>query len=135
MPGSAPGAAPLPGQPAPGPVPPSVTPSSPSAQPSPSASQGHLVAAPARLALVVPAVGTKAHGAFVLTAVGGPVGDFVITVPAQMAARIKVSPYTGSLPAGGQVQVTVTVTGRTPFHTDLYVNPGNITVPLTVVVS
>jgi hypothetical protein len=112
------------------PAPVTVAPSpQPPPQSSPPPSPGYLVAAPDQL-ILVPDKGDKgkARGTFVLTASGGPVGNFVITVPPQAADRVKVFPAAGSLPAGGQVQVTVTVAGKAPLDTDLTVNPGGITI-------
>jgi hypothetical protein len=96
-----------------------------SATPPPPA-QGYLEAAPAEL-ILVPAKG-KALGTFVLTAVGGPVGNFSITVPPGLADRVTVTPSAGSLPSGGQVLVTVTVAGKAALEAGLTVNPGTITV-------
>jgi Sigma-70 region 2 len=121
---SAPGMAPQAGPPVPASARPSPRPPSPAPQPP---SQGYLVAAPDQL-ILVPAAKGKTRGTFVLAATGGPVASFVITVPPELADRIKVFPSSGSLPSGGEVQVTVTVSGKAPLDADLTVNPGGFTV-------
>jgi hypothetical protein len=77
--------------------------------------------------ILVPAKG-KTRGTFVLTAINGRVSHFVITVPPEVAGRVKVTPASGSLPSGGVVTVTVTVAGKAPVDTDLTVDPGAITI-------
>jgi hypothetical protein len=113
--------------------------SSPSASRSPSASptptptptQGILKVAPDTLALTSTG-GTAASGKFVLSAAGGPVGDYVIKVPASMSGKITVTPATGSLAKGGSVTVTVTVTSKTALNTYVTVDPGGITVTVVL---
>jgi hypothetical protein len=97
-----------------------------SSAPAPPVTQGYLVAAPDQLILL--SAKGKTQGIFVLTAAGGPVGHFEITVPPDAADRLKVSPSAGSLPSGGQVQVTVTVNGAAPLDTYLTVDPGNVAI-------
>jgi len=128
---------------APSPAPPSVTekpPASPSqtsssASPSPSPStspaQGSLLAVPGRLVLTA-AKGQSDSGFFVLTATGGPVSEYAIEVPAAMAGKVMVSPSRGSLPANGYVAVTVTVTSNAALSTYLTVEPGNLTIQVTL---
>jgi hypothetical protein len=77
--------------------------------------------------------GKAVSGKFVLSAVGGPVGDYSIKVPAGMSGKLTVTPATGSLADGGSVTVTVTVTSKTALNTYVTVDPGGITV--TVVLS
>jgi hypothetical protein len=89
------------------------------------------MAAPDQL-ILVPAAKGKTRGTFMLTAAGGPVASFVIKVPPQLADRVKVIPSSGSLPSGGEVQVTVIVSGKAPLDADLAVNPGGITVTVLV---
>jgi len=126
---------------APSPVPPSLTitpepsasPSqasssaSPSPSPSTSPAQGSLLAVPDKL-LLTSAKGKAVSGFFLLTATGGPVSEYTIEVPAAMAGKVTVSPSNGSLPAGGYVTVTVTVTSNVTLNTYLTVEPGNLTV-------
>ena len=108
---------------------------SPSASPSPSPStspaQGSLLAAPGRLVLTA-AKGKPASGFFVLTTTGGPVSEYAIGVPAAMAGKVMVSPTRGSLPANGYVAVTVTVTSNVALNTYLTVEPGNLTIRVTL---
>jgi hypothetical protein len=112
--------------PTPSPTPsPSRTPS-PSPTPSPTPSPGYLVVAPNSLQLV--STTGKAASGFLLTAKNGPVSDYTITVPAAMAGKVTVSPSRGSLPAGGFVEVTVTVTSKVALTTHITVEPGNLTV-------
>ena len=124
---------------APSPAPPSATekppasPSSASPSPSPSTSpaQGYLVAVPGRLVLTA-AKGKTVSGFFVLTVTGGPVSEYAIEVPAVKAGKVIVSPSRGSLPANGYVAVTVTVTSNVALNTDLTVEPGNLTIQVTL---
>ena len=66
--------------------------------------------------------------AFVAGEPDGPVGYYTVKVPAGLAAKVTVAPSSGSLPAGGYVVVTVTVTSKAALSTDLTVEPGNLTV-------
>jgi hypothetical protein len=86
------------------------------------------VAVPDQLILVPGKGKGKARGTFVLTAINGPVSDFVIMVPPEMADRVRVTPASGSLPSGGAITVTVTVAGKAALDTLLTVNPGNVTI-------
>ena len=63
-----------------------------------------------------------------LTAQNGPVSQYTIKVPAAMGGKVKVSPSSGSLSAGGFVQVTVTVTSTAAVTTHVTVQPGNLVV-------
>ena len=108
-------------------------PPSPSPSPSPSTSpaQGHLLAAPGKLALTA-VKGKSVSGLFVLTAAGGPVSGYSIAVPAAMAGKVTVAPSRGSLPAGGYVTVTVTVTSNVALSTYVTVEPGNLAIQVTL---
>ena len=86
---------------------------------------------PGRLVLTT-AKGKAVSGFFVLTATGGPVSEYAIAVPAAMAGKVTVSPSRGSLPANGYVAVTVTVTSNVALNTDLTVEPGNLTIRVTL---
>ena len=117
---------PSPSRPSPS-APPSPSPSpSPTPSPSTSPAPGHLLAAPASLALTA-AAGKTVSGTFLLTAVGGPVSEYTITVPVT-AGKIMVAPTRGSLPAGGFVSVTVTMTSKVALNTAITVQPGDLTV-------
>src|SRR5271165_5110280 len=112
---------------------PSATSPSPSPSPSPSTSpaQGHLLAAPSSL-LLTAAKGKAVSGFFVLTATGGPISEYIVKVPAAVAAKVTVSPSTGFLPAGGYAAVTVTVTSNVALSTYVTVEPGNLTIGVTL---
>ncbi len=101
--------------------------SSPSPSPSPSPAQGHLLVVPAQL-LLTSKSGKPASGFFGLTAANGPVSHYTITVPAGVAGKVKVARSGGSLPAGGYVEVIVTVTSTGTLATHVIVEPGNLTV-------
>jgi hypothetical protein len=78
--------------------------------------------------------GKAASGKFVLSAVGGPVGDYVIKVPAALSGEMTVTPAKGSLAHGGSVTVTVTVTSKTALNTSVTVDPGSITVTVLLAI-
>ncbi len=78
--------------------------------------------------------GKAASGLFVLTAVGGPVSHYAIQVPAAVAGKVAVSPSQGSLPAGGYVTVTVTVTSTVALNTHVTVEPGNLTITVVLTI-
>ena len=90
-------------------------------------------AAPTSLALSA-VKGTAVKGTFVLTAEGGPVSDYAITVPAGVATEVTVAPASGSLKAGASVTVTVTVKSQVALDTKVTANPGGlvITVVFTI---
>jgi hypothetical protein len=121
-PASATSAGPSPGRSTPAP---SASPS-PSVSPSTSPAQGHLLVAPAKLALTSVS-GKTTHKSFVLTAAGGPVSHYTVQVAA-MPGRVKVSPASGTLPVNGTVTVTVTVTSKVALTTDVIVTPGKLRV-------
>jgi RNA polymerase sigma factor (sigma-70 family) len=99
---------------------------SPSPSPSPSVTPGTPQASPMLVTLQQSAAGGPFSATFTLTAAGGPVASFSITQP----AGLSVSPSTGSLQAGENLTITVTVVGNGPpdFQTALTVNPGGVTV-------
>jgi hypothetical protein len=72
--------------------------------------------------------GKAATGHFVLSAIYGPVSNYVIKVPAGVAGKVTVSPAKGSLQDGGSVTITVTVTSKVAVDTELTVDPGDVTV-------
>ena len=64
-----------------------------------------------------------------LTAVGGPVSDYHISVPAAVLQDITLSQTSGSLAAGQSVHITVTAAGAGLFSTAILdVNPGGLSV-------
>ena len=72
--------------------------------------------------------GKAASGSFLLSAVGGPVNNYAISVPAGLGGKITVSPAAGSVGGGGWVTVTVTVTSKIALKSYVTVNPGGIKV-------
>ena len=96
------------------------------------ASPGTLSASTGKLELV--SVNGTATGTFTLTAKGGPVSNYSITVGSTLAGSVKVSPASGSLAAGASVTITVTSTSLVALDGQLTVNPGGqqITVVLSI---
>jgi RNA polymerase sigma factor (sigma-70 family) len=105
--------------------------SSPSGSSSSSARAGILSVSPGQLDLV--SVNGTSTGTFTLTATGGPVSDYSITVGPTLAGRVTVSPSSGSLASGASVRITVTSTSLVALDGHLTVNPGGETI--TVVLS
>jgi RNA polymerase sigma factor (sigma-70 family) len=97
----------------------------------PAVSQGALTISTGTLDLAT--VNGTATGKLTITAKGGPVSDYSITVGSALAGRLTVSPSSGSLAAGASVTVTVTSTSLIALDGQLTVNPGGQTV--TVVLS
>jgi RNA polymerase sigma factor (sigma-70 family) len=89
---------------------------------------GTLSVAPLHLGLGVSLTGSWT-GTLTLTAVGGPVSDYHITVPAAQVQNITLSQASGSLAAGQSVNITVTAAGGGLFSTVvLDVNPGGLSI-------
>jgi RNA polymerase sigma factor (sigma-70 family) len=89
---------------------------------------GTLSVAPLHLGLGVSLTGSWT-GTLTLTAVGGAVSDYHITVPAAQVQNITLSQTSGSLAAGQSVNITVTAAGSGLFSTVvLDVNPGGLSV-------
>ena len=65
---------------------------------------------PAHVASLGAKVGGTASGKLTITAKGGPVSDYSITVGPALAGKLTVSPSSGSLAAGASATVTVTST-------------------------
>jgi hypothetical protein len=63
-----------------------------------------------------------ASGSFTLTASGGPIQHYNITV--RSAHYLTVTPSSGSLTAGQSVTITVTANTSSAFSTWIVVNPG-----------
>ena len=89
----------------------------------PAPSQGTLTVSPAALDLV--ALNGTPIGTITLTAEGGPVSDYSVSVGSAMAGQITVSPSSGSLAAGASVAVSVTVTSLLVVNAQITVNPGD----------
>jgi DNA-directed RNA polymerase specialized sigma24 family protein len=103
----------------------------PTPTPTPTLTQGILNVVPDELVLTTTA-GKAVSGNFILSAVGGPVGHYAITVPAALSGKVAVSPAKGSLPAGGWVTVTVTVTSKIALKGVLAVSPGHLAVTIVL---
>jgi RNA polymerase sigma factor (sigma-70 family) len=74
--------------------------------------------------------GGGASGSFTITASGGPISHFNITV--RSAHELSVSPSSGSLAAGQSVTISVTTTSTGPINTWIVVNPGGNKVTVTL---
>ena len=94
--------------------------------------RGYLVGLSRRAHLV--SVNGTATARFTLTAHGGPVSGYSVTVGSTLAGHITVSPSSGSLASGASVTITVTSTSLVALDGQLTVNPGGqtITVLLSV---
>jgi len=108
-----------------------ATPPSAGSSVTPSVSQGTVTTSTGTLDLTT--VNGTASGKLTITAKGGPVSDYSITVGPALAGKLTVSPSSGSLAAGASVTVTVTSTSLVALDGQLTVNPGGRTV--TVVLS
>src|SRR5581483_11216801 len=90
--------------------------------------QGTLAISPSA---VTPAPGGGgASGSFTITASGGPISHFNITV--RSAHELSVSPSSGSLAAGQSVTITVTTTSNGPINTWIVINPGGNKLTVTL---
>ena len=109
----------------------SASPSSPAAASSP-ARAGTLSISTGQLDLV--SVNGTATARFTLTAQGGPVSRYSVTVGSTLAGHLTVSPSSGSLASGASVTITVTSTSLVALDGQLTVNPGGqaITVVLSL---
>ncbi len=112
-----------------------TSPTSPAASSSAPSSPkpGTLSASTGRLKLV--SVSGTATGRFTLTANGGPVSAYSITVGSALAGSISVSPSSGSLASGASVTITVTSTSLVALDGQLTVNPGGQTITVVLSVS
>ena len=116
----------------------SSTPSSPasssstqsSTPSSASAGAGTLSVSTGQVDLV--SVNGTATGKFTLTAHGGPVSSYTVTVGSALVGHISVSPSSGSLAAGASVTITVTSTSPVALDGQLTVNPGGQTITVLV---
>ncbi|MGI8450543.1 MAG: hypothetical protein ACR2MP_25880, partial [Streptosporangiaceae bacterium] len=104
-----------------------------SAAPSPAISAvvaGSLTVSPASLGLKL-SLGLWT-GTLTLTAQGGPVSSYHVTVPVPLLQDLTLSQVSGSLAAGQSVHIQVTAAGAALFSTALLtVNPGGLSVPVT----
>jgi RNA polymerase sigma factor (sigma-70 family) len=89
---------------------------------------GTLSVSPLHLGLGL-SLGGSWTGTVTLTAVGGPVSHYHITVPAALLQDIRLSRTSGSLAAGQSAHITVTAAGAGLFSTAILdVSPGGLTV-------
>jgi hypothetical protein len=92
---------------------------------------GTLTVSPASLGLGL-SLGGLWTGTLTLTANGGPVSAYHLTVPVPLLQDLTLSQASGSLAAGQSVRIKVTAVGSALFSTALLtVSPGSITVPVT----
>jgi len=91
---------------------------------------GTLSVSPLHLGLGL-SVGGSYTGTLTLTAVGGAVSDYHITVPAALLENITLSRASGSLAAGQSVQITVSAAGGLFSTAILTVSPGGLSVVLS----
>jgi RNA polymerase sigma factor (sigma-70 family) len=108
---------------------PAATSSSAPSSPSP----GTLSVSTGRLDLV--SVKGTAIGKFTITAKGGPVSAYSISVGSALAGHLSVSPSSGSLAAGASVTITVTSTSLVALDGTLTVNPGGHAITVVVTIS
>ena len=105
-----------------------------SADPSPAISAvvaGTLTVSPPSLGLKL-SLGSLWTGTLTLTATGGPVPGYHVTVPAPLLKDLTLSQASGSLAAGQSVHIQVTAVSAALFSTALLtVNPGGLSVPVT----
>ena len=92
---------------------------------------GTLSVSPLHLGLGL-SLGGSYTGTLTLTAVGGPVSNYHITVPVALLEDITLSRTSGSLAAGQSVHITVTAVGAGLFSTAILdVSPGGLSVALS----
>ena len=91
-----------------------------------SAGAGTLSASTGQLGQV--SVNGIASGTFTLTAHGGPVNSYTVTVGSTLAGHISVSPSSGLLASGASVTITVSSTSLVALDGQLTVNPGGETI-------
>jgi len=92
--------------------------------------QGTLDVSPASLDLV--SLNGTATGTLTLTADGGPISHYTVSVGSSVAGAISVSPSSGSLASGASVTVTVTSDSLVTVDAQITVNPGDHTVSVVL---
>ena len=110
----------------------STSPAASSTSASAAASPGTLTVSAGTVHLVS-VNGTKT-GTFTITASGGPVSDYSITVGSALAGNITVSPATGSLASGASATITVTSASLVALDGSLTIDPGGRTVTVVLAV-
>jgi hypothetical protein len=81
------------------------------------------------------AVDGTAAGSFTLTAEGGPVSNYSITVGSALAGRLSVSPASAWLASGASVTITVTSKSLVALDGPLTVNPGGHAIAVVISIS
>jgi hypothetical protein len=81
--------------------------------------------------LAAGADGGQASGSFTLTAVGGPVLDYTITIPAGADGLLTAAPASGVLATGQSVTVTLTLARPDAFDQTIVIDPGSLPVTVT----
>jgi hypothetical protein len=82
--------------------------------------------------LVLAVVNGKATGTITLTAEGGPVTGYSVTVGSAAVGKLTVSPSSGSLASGKSVTITVTASSLLTLDAQITVNPGGHTVTVVL---
>jgi hypothetical protein len=73
----------------------------------------------------------QAIGVFTLTATGGPVMGYTITIPAGADGLLSASPASGVLGDGQSVPVTLTLARLVSLNQKITISPGGISVTVT----
>jgi RNA polymerase sigma factor (sigma-70 family) len=102
----------------------------PSPSPSPTVAHGTLSVTPSQLVLAV--VNGKPTGTITLTAEGGPVTGYSVTVGSAAVGKLTVSPSSGSLASGKSVTITVTASSLLTLDAQITINPGGHTVTVVL---
>jgi RNA polymerase sigma factor (sigma-70 family) len=111
------------------PAPPPSSSPPPPPPPPPPVIQG-TVSVSANLLVLASILGGPPTGTLTLTAQGGPVAHYAITISSSLLGKLTVTPSSGSLAAGQSAQVTVTVVGLLSVDTQLSVSPGGQSVTM-----
>ena len=104
---------------------------SPSPSPSPAPAKGTLTVSATAVMLSVGANGGEPTGVLTLTAVGGPVMGYSVTVPASADGLLTASPASGVLGAGQSASVTLTLLRPDAFDQAIVIDPGGLSVTVT----
>jgi hypothetical protein len=67
-------------------------------------------------------------GTVTLTAMGGPVSLYSISIAASADGALAVSPSTGTLFAGQSVTLTLSLTKVMNLDTEIFIDPGDVTI-------
>jgi RNA polymerase sigma factor (sigma-70 family) len=103
---------------------------SPSPSRSPAPAKGTLSVSSGEVTLTATGNGGGAAGSFILSAAGGAVSDYTITVSGG-AGLLTVSPSSGSLSAGQTATIALTLARAVAFNQNLVIDPGGLSVTVT----